>query len=130
MNKKYNIIISNLIFYLIITLYLIYFIYIIYYLLFPQKEGFMNKFRRRMRRAARKAKEAARKAAKKAKEAARKAAEKAAEEARKAAEKAAEEARKAAEEALKIDKALGNLFNGVLRLGNTVLNISNKLKIK
>ena len=119
MNKKYNIIISNLIFYLIITLYLIYFIYIIYYLLFPQKEGFMNKFRRRMRRAARKAKEAARKAGKKAKEAARK-----------AAEKAAEEARKAAEEALKIDKALGNLFNGVLRLGNTVLNISNKLKIK
>ena len=90
-------------------------LYVLYCLKVPQQEGFNNRVKRRLRRAAKKAKEAARKA----KEKAKRAAVKVAEEAKRAAAKAAE--------ALRIDKAITSLFKGVIDAQKSIFNVSKLL---
>jgi F0F1-type ATP synthase membrane subunit b/b' len=123
---------------LIILVGILILLYVLYCLKVPQQEGLKNRVKRRLRRAAKNAKEAARKAKEKAKRAAEKAAEeakraaaKAAEEAKRAAAKAAEEAKRAAAkaaEALRIDKAIKSLLKGVIGAQKSVFNVGKSLK--
>ena len=112
---------------LIILVGILILLYVLYCLKVPQQEGLKNRVKRRLRRAAKKAKEAARKAKEKAKQAAAKAAE----EAKRAAAKAAEEAKRAAEKAaevLRIDKAIKSLLKGVIGAQKSVFNVGKSLK--
>ena len=101
---------------LIILVGILILLYVLYCLKVPQQEGLKNRVNRRLRRAAKKAKEAARKAKEKAKQAAAKAAE----EAKRAAAKAAE--------SLRIDKAIKTLFKGVIDAQKSVFNVGKSLK--
>jgi hypothetical protein len=101
---------------LIILVGILILLYVLYCLKVPQQEGLKNRVKRRLRRAAKKAKAAA----KKAKEKAKQAAANAAEEAKHAAAKAAE--------SLRIDKAIKSLFKGVIDAQKSVFNVSKSLK--